>query len=390
MGEIAEYFKQETLTEITQHLQVFRAQAQSLLAKIDAAEKLYNNMLARSEELGQAYEDLYNDQRWYINSREKLNAYSVINKYREQVSLNSFYLEGYRLLNEMGHYFHGNWNYTIVLFGQNNYTFQMNEEEFLSSNENGGYNYIEATATGFRLKAYDRTQSQLMAEQLMNVNSDHMIEQHAWDEEDMTSFKNYNYIINKARAILMQGRANPPNVEEAAKKATKVARYNRGQRTEGYLALMEQQQLGYLNTIAMAVRASVRHLGEAQFSDLCNQVKEFYNLLKEQTNTRGFWTGGDTAGHGQIKSTGATIFDFDTIRTQLLKVIGLFENIDLSGIEQNVENAQGPAANILNEKVQEVLSNIMAGFDATMISGGVQGFNSDLRADIQNLVDGMF
>lgn len=347
-------------------------------------------MLARSEELGQAYEDLYNDQRWYINSKEKLNAYKVINKYREQLALNSFYIEGYRLLNEIGHYFHGNWNYTIVLFGQSNYTFQMDEEEILSSDGQGGYNYIEATATGFRLKAYDRTQSQLMADQLMNISSDHMIEQHAWDEEDIESFKNYNYIINKARAILMQGNDNPPNIEEAAKKAVKVARYNRGQRIEGYFALMEQQQLTYLNSIAMTVRASVRHLGNAQFAGLRDEVKNFYYLLKEQTNTRGFWTGGDTRGHGQIKSTGASIFDFDTIRTQLAKVIGLFENIDLSGIDQKVENAQGPARNILMNEVDNILNQLIAGFDATTISGGVKGVNTDIQGEIESLVNEIF
>jgi len=46
-------------------------------------------------------------------------------------------------------------------------------------------------------------------------------------------------------------------------------------------------------------------------------LQRLANDLKAQTNSRGFWSGGDTEKEGQIKGEGASIFDFSTIRNQL-------------------------------------------------------------------------
>ena len=55
-------------------------------------------------------------------------------KARENLQLHILYEQGYRLLNEIGHYFNGAWNYTVTISeGGQLVSFTLTEEQFISS-----------------------------------------------------------------------------------------------------------------------------------------------------------------------------------------------------------------------------------------------------------------
>lgn len=367
MGEIFEYFKDQTLPEIQNKINNFAQKAQQLKNEIRTLEDQYKR-INEIHNWAEQYNSLLKEEKvkiWQIEKygSSQLNAAreNLINL-RQNLGLNEKYLEGYKLLNEIGHYFHGMWQYTIVLFDKSSYTFTLSEEEFLK--------ITHAEVEGFMLN-----DKMTIINQLKNTQAATL-----WDSEEglkkgykKSAWTDYKYIIRRAQAILAQG-------------GYPVAQYSQGQILEGYLALSQNlEAIGELQGISNIVKkARRRHLFD-EFFDLQKMVLDYYKQLSEQTNTRGFWTGGDTTQHGQIKGENASIFKFSTILNQLDKVQKLFDNINFSKLQQKIEQAKPEMKQSLQHETQQVINKVISAFDATISNISAQDIQNDIDSIINSL-----
>lgn len=374
MGETSAYFQQQTSSIIFQQLSNYADKANHLLMRIEDQENLFNeadkqfNIIQDYEQARQS--DVDSGSSYWVKSQQLVDAEKRLIEMRERFQINELYKEGYKLLNEIGHYFHGEWQYSITLFGKENYTFQMGMEQFLK--------YTHATVNGFVLDSKTSILSQLVDTQIEGVKKIKW-DNNRTDRYNKKTYNNYAYVIQKARNILTNGGTYS------------VAKYNAGQLLEGYMAYGEDEEnLSQINVIGGLVRlASRRHLGIENFGALEDSVLDVFFALQKQTNTRGFWSGGDTAGEGQVKGANASVFSFSTIKNQLNKVKNLFGQLDFSKLEEKVNQAKPEARQALEKEIRMHLNEVggafdklIGGFDATTIS-------SNLGSEIQSIIDSL-
>lgn len=354
MGETFQYFKNQTLIELQNKLQNYSLQARLLYQEITTKETFYEQIYAKQQQL---YNQLNTSRNrpWEQGSFELQQVESQLIEARNNLQLNKLYLDGYRLLNEIGEYFHQTWDYSVTLFGETSYTFQMGMEDFLSISH--------ATVEGFRLNNKASILEAMKTTQIKNVIQ--------WDTKESRKqgyntqmFKNYNYAIDRAKSILSRGKASTIN----------RFTFNAGERLEGYLAYIEKGQI-YRKKLQLeqihdiAYRKAIKHLGNENFNILRDQVINLLTELNEQTNTRGFWSGGDTAGHGQIKGENASVFSFSTIRNQLLRISVLFNNINFDKLLEKRKDVKNLAIQNLDKKTQEIINEVISAFDVSSIIG---------------------
>lgn len=370
MGEIYEQLKSETLPEISTKLRFYSMQAKNLYNQIEQQEQLYKQQQQQIEQYNKAKEN-EKLKPWEYETKGSLTlqeARENLINLRENLNLNTLYLNGYKLLNEIGHYFHGEWNYTIVLFGETSYTFTLSEEDFIQM--------THAEVEGFRLN-----DSMSIINQLKNTQA-----ATKWDTEeakqkgyDTKIWNNYKYVIKRAKKILARGQKDV-NIR---------TKFNSGEQLEGYLALIEQNQIQELqicleNLHEIAYNKAIEHLGLEKFNLLHMYTYDIITALNRQTNQRGFWTGGDTKKHGQIKGQNASVFSFSTIRNQLLKVSSLFEKINFSKLVEKMQQAKPEAKKSLLNQATKIMKEVTAGFDARIIQD-INAYTDDINQEIDKL-----
>lgn len=371
MGEIYNYFKQNTFVDILPKINEFRNDAGELLNKIFIAKEFLKHNDEYNKALNQYYDLLAVEKvkPWQQGSEKYELAKQQIIKTRQSIQLNKYYKDGYELLNRIGHFFNGEWDYTIVLFGETSYTFKMTMEDILSVSQ--------ADVAGFRLMDKGTILEKMKETQIERIE---------WDTEEglekgysTKDFKLYNYAIERGKQILSQGNSG----------ISMRLNFNAGERLEGFLAMVERKdRISSINILKeiydIAYRRSVKHLGANQFNTLREDIFTILSQLNEQTNQRGFWTGGDTKEHGQIKGENASLFSFSTIENQLKKVTLLFNNLNFEKLQEKVDEGKEQGKPILQEKIDAVLNKLLSGFNAIKVPDA-----SALRDEINSLIDSL-
>lgn len=362
MGEATEYYKNETQSQIIAKLQAYKSKAQALYDEIDTKEKQY-----QKEQEKQI--TLFNQMQKYTDAsslaRQQLLAA------REELGLTAAYLEGYKFLNEIGHYFNGQWQYSLTISSQGEMlTFNMSEEQFLKLGEAhlGGFKIM----TGKTSILQQMKDSQITAIKWDGSNQDERYNQQIYD--------NYMNIVNYAKGVT-----------EHAKNPVAIANYNKGQILEGYFAYGETHNniASHLAELSAQVDlAKEHHLGN-RYRALHNALQEIANELHAQTNARGFWTGGDTRGQGQIKGEGASIFSYSTIKNQLLKFTQITEQLNFTELEQAINNAKPEIKAALQRNVDNIINMVMAQFNATVGNSTVQGEINELANEIDAIINSL-
>lgn len=360
MGQTFTYFKDQTLSQISDQLNVYQQRAVKILNKISSQkrflEKNKNYQMALSY-----YEDMLinkrdadsanNEDLKLMYNRERQHAYDYLMEIRNAEHYEKIYLEGYELLNEIGHYFHEQWNYQITIFGKETYSFIIPMEEFL-----------KVTRVG--LFGIDLASKTKIFEQFKNTQYAIKWDDSRKDKYNKKLYDTYVAGVEYARKV----------AENGGIKVTKKGKgYNTGQLIEGYMAYGEDtNNLSVLSQLSNLAQGN--HLGQANFSILANMLIQ----LQEQTNNKGFWSGPDTK--YQEKGEGASIFSYDTIENQLTQVKDLFLNLNFSRLEKEQGIVQGEAKELLQQKVDFILNDLLMGvFDLTK----PQGYTVD---EINNII----
>ena len=265
-------------------------------------------------------------------------------KAREGLQLNVLYEQGYRLLNEIGHYFNGSWGYIVTMTeGGQLVSFTLTEDQFISSLK-------EIHLSGFKIISSKSTILERMKE--LNIQEDY------WnDSEKQKAYEDYTKII------------------EYAKDKMNIAKYNKGQQLEGFFAYMDQHK--DFGNLLSSISARIDALDSGTLQDrrkgkLNRDIWKVIKQISEQTNSRGFWTGGDTAKEGQIKGEGASIFKYSTIINQLDQFVKMTQDIgnklNFSQLQEKLNAAKPRAKRALEKKIDTLINNVLAGFNATTIS----------------------
>lgn len=367
MGETFQYFKAETSLQLMMELQGFQTRAKMLSTLIKGAEQTYRMMNISTI---QAFNNRDRNLGWtdeFAAQRQRLL------DARQALGLSQMYIKGYELLNEIGHWFNNRegWQYSVTLFGRENITFHLTQDEFLSISE--------AHLSGFKLMSKTSILAQLkdVTDEKKRIN---------WNDEknkdthyNKKLFDSYKRSIRHAYSVLTNGGAG----------GEKYADYNEGQILEGYMAYTEKEQKSHLAVLAQLANVdnlSVNaHLGSHNF----NMMKSLYDQLKQQTNSRGFWTGGDTAIEGQIKGEGAGVFKYETITNQLDKFVNIINQINFSKLEKAVEQIKPKARSSLANKTKQILDEVMAQFNAITANAGSLYHINQLSQDIDAVIDRM-
>ena len=373
MGEISQYFKDQSQQDILVSLQQYQQQAIQIRQTIQQAIDDYNNTIINNQPVN----TLLN----VFDSMNKFTAESnllrtQLLKARISANLNKAYIDGYRFLNDVGKYFSGqSWDYSITLFGRKNITFHMTLDEFLQFGE-------FHLKSGFRLM----TSKKSILEQASKMG----IQGKEWSNDannetryNTALFAAYRGAIQYARKVLRQSN----------KRA-----YNEGQILEGYFAFSENvKNLSLLSRIAKITdMAKISHLGKSKYMDLrdvyskfTEQRKQIYESLRTQTNTRGFWTGGDTEEEGQVKGIGAGIFSEDTIINQLDKFINITNTLNFDKLNSTIASYAGEGKQALLDRIQQSLDSIKFSFGATRI--GVSALEQLKQSnDVDNIITSLF
>lgn len=350
MGEATEYFKNETQSDVLSRLKAYQAEAVQILSRITTGEMEYEsqnlNLISQFE-----YMTKFKTDSSAVRQR--------LLKSRAEIGLDNAYKDGYRFLNKVGHYFNGQWGYSVTLFGRENVTFHLNEEDFLSLGEAhlSGFKLIERKTT--LLDQMKKTQAERIDWKNSNQN-----------RYNKSLYDAYSNVISYARSVLINAHVDAPD-------------YNKGQILEGYMALGENfEEIAEMSELSQLVNlAKTKRLGENRFNKLHRNVLNIFAKLSAQTNSRGFWSGGDTKQEGQIKGEGASIFSYDTIRNQLTKFINITGKLNFTVLEEKMNSIVKPKAKAsLQKKIELLINDVMSGFNATVVS---QGYMSNL----QELVD---
>lgn len=348
------------LTELKQ----FQNRAQILSTNIKNAEDTYRAM---NFSIINAFENRNKDH-WtdeYTGWRQRLL------DARKSIGLNQMYLKGYELLNEIGRWFNNRegWKYSVTLFGNENVTFHLTQDQFL--------NISEAHLSGFKLM--NKTS---ILTQLKDIEDERRVN---WiNDKNNTSthynkalFDSYRSSIKHVYSVLTNGGAEKGGYSD----------YNEGQILEGYMAYTEKEQKTHLMVLSqlagiddLSVKA---HLGSHNF----NMMKSLYDQLKKQTNSRGFWTGGDTQIEGQVKGEGASVFKYETITNQLDKFVHIMNQIKFDKLQQAVQQQVQPRArSALSNKVKAILNEVMGQFNATQTNAISLNEISSLSGEIDALL----
>ena len=369
MGETFQYFKEQTSLEVMAQIRQYQDEAVNILANITDKELQYQSQQ-------------FNNISTFTNMVKFTNDSSIMRdqllQARAELGLTGAYIEGYKFLNKVGHYFNSKdgWNYSVTLFGRENVTFQMSEDDFLSLGE--------AHLSGFKLIG---KKTSILEKMRDTQNLKGQVTEIQWknDLTDTSSkynkalYDSYKNIITYARAILIRGGSSP--------------KYNEGQILEGYLAFGEKiNRLHSLVSLSEKVeRAKNKHLGDGDFSNLSNffqqQIDSIQKQIEKQTNSRGFWTGGDTSKEGQIKGEGASIFSYETITNQLQKFIQITGQLKFDKLQMALEKQIKPKARSALEKtIEETIAEIISSFNATRTNIGSLTKLSNLSSEIDSIL----
>lgn len=380
MGEIFEYFKDQTYQDISNQLNNYGVQAEALLSQIDIKEsilsksQLFNNVNNIYNELNKTER---NSRHWIQGSELLQATENYLIQKRNQMQLNYLYLQGYKLLNQIGHYINQtSWDYTVVLFGEHSVTLSLQLDEFLK--------FTHFTAEGMVLDTKDSILNRLGEIQNGTITEWEKTDNPYSSEYNLTAYKNYQYTIDRAKAILVQGKADSGRFS-----------FNQGERLEGFLAYMEDEQKRFLRIAKLqaikeiAFKQSSRHLGLSVFNHLHTMIQEVLDALRSQTNQRGFWSGGDIKKYGQVKGENATVFKFSTIRNQLDRVSQLLINIDFSPLQEGLSRAGPKAAQILKQKANNKINELINVFNSTNIQAIGTDFNLT-NSEIDQIIETEF
>ncbi len=412
MSEISEEFKKLTLDVVQNKLIEFQTKAEDLLFTITKLEYFYetenqkdiqqrNKMLKQRayfmNNMGiENYKDLEKDDQALYDisnvSRKLTNA-------RKALGLNQVYSEAYHLLTEIGAFFRGTWEYRLTLTHETRgtYSFIMNGEDYVSRMLTFGlegaslkdtetiFNTFLNTLVGIRSNKakgnYKTFGQQLVEEKRVRIEE--------WNYENkiynLTKYELYNAAVNagvqsKADSIIKQGGEAP--------------KYNEGQRREGYLALVDEnnqklEKIAALNShmAKLVAQAESKHLGSGQYGTLVQDEKEISELmfeqLREQTNSAGFWTGPDTS--FQEKGNDAGAFQYSSIINQLQKVRYLFKDLDFTTLEQKSGQVEDQAIDDISKTYQNIIESLVAHFNTSGFNADVtKGINEAIRAQLKS------
>lgn len=363
MGETFQYFEEQTKADVLQRLSQLRAEGAGILSEISVTEKLYNQAYQKQQ---YAF--------WQMKKRtaESSLARQQLIQAQYNFGMVQAYIKGYKFLNKVGHYFNGEWGYSVNLpDGGRMITFHLSEEEFLELGE------VHLSDGGsFRLASTSSILQKMKDSQIKGTYWDEVKDDERYNQ---TNYNNYVNAIDYAKKIASN-----------AREPVAIANYNRGQVLEGYFAYAEQNTniSSMLEDLSNRVNlARGHHLGN-RYRQLHKDLQELANDLKEQTNSRGFWSGGDTEEEGQIKGEGASIFQFSTIKRQLSQFLQITNNLNFTGLKNALNNQVKPEARkSLENKVQKILEETMGAFNATNLSLSTLGNINSLKSDINVLIE---
>lgn len=373
MGEISQYFKDQSQQDILVSLQQYQQQAIQIRQTIQQAINDYNKTIIDNQSVSTLL-NVFDSMNKFTSESSLLR--NQLLKARISTNLNKAYIDGYRFLNDVGKYFSGkSWDYSITLFGRKNITFHMTLDQFL---EFGEFHL----KSGFRLMTGKK--SMLAQAAKLGIQGEEWSNDASNETRYNTAlFAAYRGAIQYARKVLRQ----------ANKRA-----YNEGQILEGYFAFSEDtKNLSLLSRIAKATdTAKISHLGKSKYTDLrdtysqfTEQRKQIYESLQTQTNTRGFWTGGDTEEEGQVKGIGAGIFAENTIINQLDKFINITSALNFDKLNSTIASYAGEGKQALLDRIQQILNTVKTSFEATRI--GASAFD-ELKefSDVDNIIASLF
>ena len=363
MGETFQYFQEETKVDVLQRLMQLRTEAVNILEEINSTKANYQKKYEKHENFFWQMKKHNAKSSWV---RQRL----ISGQYK--TGMIQAYIKGYTFLNKVGHYFNGEWNYSVNLpEGGHMITFHLSEEEFLKLGE------VHLSDGGsFRLASTSSVLKKMADAQIKGTYWDEISDDQRYNQ---INYENYKNAIDYAKSVA----AN-------AKEPINIANYNRGQILEGYFAYAEQNI--NINNILQDLSdrvnlARYKHLGN-RYRQLHRDLQDIADDLKEQTNSRGFWSGGDTEKEGQIKGEDASIFQFSTIERQLMKFLEITTQLDFHNLKEALDNQVKPEAKAsLEQKVQKTLEEVMGAFNATTISTKTLDTISLLSSEINDLIN---
>lgn len=359
-GQAYEYFKNETRGEVIHKIQNYSIQANELLTEWSALElaereqaqitksvvKLSNlsNNIKNKDKRGMyqdALKPIYGSggtgERFYNAHR---NQFQNLELERQALATKS-----YLLLNQIGEYITGEQiQYSITLQSPTtgkNITFNMGIQDFLSS------------AVSFTSKRMDLHGDSTL---FKNFESAGIVGEE-WNNTDelynQELFDSFAAIFDYANAISTNGGQSPKQ-------------YNKGQILEGYFYYM-QTLIGEFNVLsALNGAAATNHLGAGDYSVLVNTL-DAISIMSAQTNSRGFWTGGDI-GNVQIKGTRASVASYSTLKRQLAKFSVLTNQMNFEKLKGTTEQAASSINAFGNQAIRQIVSGLFEGFMATGVS----------------------
>lgn len=362
---IFSYFKEGMeASDILYRLQGYQQQASSILTRIQNNEKAFHQ--AYAEEFNE-----YEQTSYHFQARTK--AHQQLINFRKNFSLEQDYLEGYKLLNEIGHAFNGEWNYTVVVkdAGGQMISFTLTEEQFLP--------LINMDHLGRATLVSDNTVLQKMANAQITGQK--------WDGTSSNPLLNqniyntYSDVINYAKGIMINGKA--------------TADYNSGQILEAYLAFNERQKEFQTLVNNMSIlqeitsQAEDEHLGD-NFQLLVTMINNIRTQMRGTAGhgAQGFWAGPDTPGFGQVKGSGASIFTYTSIERQLNKFLQLTKTLDFTNLEVALSKESPNLHNNLKLALDRQWQKIKQGFNLTTLKGqsvDILGSIEDLSTEIRDL-----
>ena len=235
--------------------------------------------------------------------------------------------------------------YSITLFdGGEGYTFHLTMAQLFK---------YGLTFQGQQAVLKSNILQKLLAEEGRGIASNQIIK---WDQNlsqnnskyNLASWEDFNYGLG----IAVQGQADIDyNFGKANLGDTT---YNQGQILEAYMSYAQDtNRLAELSNLVALAKS--QHMQASPFESLVS-------ILKEVTNSRPFWTGGDI-GNIQVKGKGASLVSYDTLKNQLKQFANLTTKALNSEIINNyVEQGRSKIDAAGRKKVQSILNNVMAGF----------------------------
>lgn len=329
MGEVTQYFQQETVHEILPKLKKYETQAKQYISEIIQYETTMN---------------LYNKQEeWFLTSTQtkaeiiqaERNVYNKLADTRKQIVMDNQKIKNtiknsYKLINNIGELFHEEIIYSITLPGSNgNITFEMPISQFLKNAVNISYTSgISLKDTSTLLNRLSQSRSQ-------------KIKKFDWNDQknDFYNTVNYNNFLYEIRIAAAGG---------------KIIKFNNeGTKLESFLHWVNE---GWVN--GGYTSQSIHHLGESAFNAMVNNLQNARDLGH---NNKPYWSEGDV-GNKQVKGAGADVTDTKSLKQQLLRFTTMTSLIDLNSLSKKLESTKNQVDDAGVKEVTKIINGLAHAF----------------------------